>query len=410
MSITADCHLNKVNFSAYKDKDSGKPYKSHDFMRALEYIVDKNIDEIKPDLFVIAGDVYDTYDPSNDVRAFFSRQIAKLVDAKIPVIILVGNHDVCKKNHALSPLAEIKMKNVKVVDEPKFIKFRDHILLLYPYSISVERSIISNKKLFYQFAEENEQKIKDSNLEGFPVLFVGHFGVKGASLNMGMSSLGKKLNFINDSSNDISVADLDNSGADYIFLGDYHSHQILPTKKSVAMYTGSIEKDDVTHRDLKKGFIVYDDSFAEDPKYGKSKFIEYPGCRPMVAISGSLKEIREGIDELSKKDQGASVRIVFQGDTKEANSYHLALEDLREEVRKKIKPVHLLTDQIIVDKEKEDKGKEIEKKIIETGHMTEDEVMEVIGEILKEQADEEEYKVLIEMAQEIRKDAKEVAR
>jgi hypothetical protein len=176
------------------------------------------------------------------------------------------------------------------------------------------------------------------------------------------------------------------------------------------MYTGSIEKDDITHRDLKKGFVVYDTDLPKDPKYGQSKFIEYPGCRPMIAISGSLKDIRKGINSLDKKDQGASVRVIFKGDTKQSHDYHLALEGLRQEIRKKIKPVHLLTEQKIVDKEKEDKGKEIEQKIVETGHMTEDEVMEVIGEILKEQVEEEEYKILYEMAKEIRKESKEVSR
>jgi len=411
ISIIADCHLNKVNFSAFKDKDSGQPYKAHDFMKAFEWDITKNINDIKPDLLVIAGDVYDTYDPSNDVRAFFSRQIARLVANKIPVIILVGNHDICKKNHALSPLAEIRMKNVKVVEEPKFIKFRDHVLLMYPYSISVERSIISNRKLFYQFAEENKKKIEDNkDLKDLPVLFFGHFGVKGAALNLGMSAKGKTLNFVNTDSHDISVSDLDMSGADYVFLGDYHSHQILPTKNCISMYTGSIEKDDVTHRDLKKGFVVYDTTLPKDPKYGQSQFIEYPNCRPMIAISGSLKDIRKGIENLDKKDKGASVRVIFEGNTKEAHDYNLALETIRNEIQLKVQPVHLLTEQKIVDKEKEDKGKEIEQKIIETGHMTEEEVMEVIGEILKEQVDEEEYKILYKMAQEIRKEAKEIAR
>jgi DNA repair exonuclease SbcCD nuclease subunit len=379
-------------------------------MKAFEYIVDKNINEIKPDLLVIAGDVYDTHDPSNDVRAFFNRQVSKLVEGKVPVIILVGNHDICKKNHALSPLAEIRMKNVKVIEEPKFIQFRDHILLMYPYSISVERSIIGNKELFYRFAEENKKKIEESpDLKDLPVIFFGHFGVKGASLNLGVSTQGKNLNFANTSSHDISISDLDNCGADYVFLGDYHSHQVLATKKCISMYTGSIEKDDITHRDLKKGFIVYDTSIAKDPKYGQSRFVEYPGCRPMISISGSLKDIKEGIDKLDKDQEGAAVRITFSGSTKEANDYHLALENLREEVRKKIKPVHLLTEQKIVDEESEKRGKEVEQKIIETGHMTEKEVMEVIGEIIKEQVDEEEYKILFSMAQEIRKEAKEIA-
>lgn len=411
IAIIADCHLNKVNFSAYKDHDSGRPYKAHDFMKAFEYNIDNIIANIKPDLLVIAGDVYDTYDPSNDVRAFFSRQIAKLVAANIPVVILVGNHDICKKNHALSPLAEIRMKNVKVFEEPKFLKFKGHILLMYPYSTSVERSIITNKELFFNFAEENKQKIANSpELKDCPVLFFGHFGVKGASLNLGDSSKGKALNFVNTSSHDISVGDLDEANADYIFLGDYHSHQILDTKNCVAMYTGSIEKDDITHRNLKKGFVVYDTELPVDPKYGKSKFVEYPNCRPMVSISGSLKNIRDGVEKLDKKDKGAFVRVTFQGNTKESHDYNLALEGIREEIRKKVHPVHLLTEQKVVDKEQQKKGEDIEQKIVENGHMTEDEVMEVIGEIIKEQVDEEEFKILYEMAKDIRKSAKEIAR
>jgi exonuclease SbcD len=394
-----------VNFASHKDKESGVPYKAHDF----EYIVDDNINNIKPELLVIAGDIYDTYDPSNDVRAFFSRQVAKLVAANIPVIILVGNHDICKKNHALSPLAEIKMKNVKVIEEPKLIKFKDHVLLLYPYSISVERSIISNRKLFAQFTTESKEKVKDSALKDLPVLFFGHFGVKGAALNLGKAAFGNKLNFINTSSHDISVPDLDKSGADYVFLGDYHSHQILPTKKCVAMYTGSIEKDDITHRDLKKGYVVYDTDYPHDKKYGQCKFIEYPNCRPMVSITGSLKEIQEQVNKLDENDKGAAVRVVFKGSAQEANDYHLALEGIRKTINKKVKPVHLFDAQKITEGENEKKGKEIEQKIVETGHMTEEEVMEVIGEMLKEQVDEEEYLIIYAMAEEIRKDAKEVA-
>lgn len=410
ISVIADCHLNKVNFSTFKDKDSGNPYKSHDFMKAFEYMVDKNINEIKPDVLVIAGDIYDTHDPSNYVRAFFSRQVSKLVRNKIPVIILVGNHDICRKNHALSPLLEIKMNNVMVIEEPKLIKFKDHIFLLYPYSIKVERSVIKNRDLFYHFTNESKLKIKDNpEFKDLPVLFFGHFGVSGATMNSGSSSAGGKLNFVNNSSNDISVSDLDSLGVDYVFLGDYHSHQILPTKNCVSMYTGSIEKDDITHRDTKKGFVVYDTNLPKDPKYGTSRFIEYPYCRPMVSISGSLKEIRDGIEKLDSNNQGAFVKILFEGDIKEANDFHIALESLRNDIRKKVQPVHLIDAQNIIEKDKEDKGKEIEEKILETGHMTDDEVMEVVGEIIKEQVDEEEYKIIYKMAEDIRKEAKELS-
>lgn len=407
ISIIADCHLNKPNFSSFKDKDSGISYKSHDFMRSFEYMVDQNISEIKPDLLVIAGDIYDNHYPSNDIRAFFNRQVAKLTKNKIPVIVLVGNHDICKKSHALSPLAEINIPNVKVIEEPKFIKFKDHILLLYPYSVSVERSIITNKELFYKFVEESKRKINESDdLKGLPVIFFGHFGVKGASLNQGSSVSGNQLNFVNNSSHDISVSDLDNSGAKYVFLGDYHNHQILNTKNCIAMYTGSIEKDDMTHRDLAKGFVLYDSTFPNDPKYGQSKFIEYPNCRPMISISGSLEDIWKGVNELDETKKNAAVRVVYEGDIKGSNDYHLALENIKSEIKKKIQPVHIFDAQDILDKEMADKGKEIEQKIVETGHMTEDEVMEVVGAILREKVAEDEYETMYSMAEEIRKEAK----
>jgi hypothetical protein len=122
-----------------------------------------------------------------------------------------------------------------------------------------------------------------------------------------------------------------------------------------------------------------------------------------------LKEIQEQVSKLDENDKGAAVRVVFKGSAQEANDYHLALEGIRKTINKKVKPVHLFDAQKITEGENEKKGKEIEQKIVETGHMTEEEVMEVIGEMLKEQVDEEEYLIIYAMAEEIRKDAKEVA-
>lgn len=405
ITIVADCHLNKVNFSSFKDKDSGVPYKSYDFMKAFEFIIDKNINEIKPDLFVVAGDIYDTHDPSNSVRAFFNKQMSRLVECNIPVILLVGNHDICKKNHALDPLKEIKLRNLRVIEEPKLLKFKEHVLLLYPYSISVERSLIDNRSLYFNFIKESKEKIEKEGVQDWPVIFFGHFGVKGASLNRG-TSRGKQLDFKNTSSHDISVSDLDQSGANYVFLGDYHSHQILPTKNCISMYTGSIEKDDVTHKDLPKGFIVYDSTNEEIDQYGKSRFVEYPNCRPIVSLYGNLDQIKEGIEKLTDNESGASVRIFYEGDANGAKEFHLELDKLKESIKNKIQPVHMFDAQKITDTA-EEKGKQIEQKIIETGHMTEDEVMDTIEEILKEKNEESEFKILLEMAKDIKKEAKE---
>ena len=60
IAIVPDLHLNKSVYKGVYDRDNPSvPFRSADFMRAFESIVDKCINELKPDLFVIPGDVYD---------------------------------------------------------------------------------------------------------------------------------------------------------------------------------------------------------------------------------------------------------------------------------------------------------------------------------------------------------------
>jgi len=404
ITVVADCHLNMVRFSSFKDKESGIPYKSYDFMRSFEYIVSKNIEEIKPDLFVIAGDIFDTFDPSNTVRGFFNRQLRRLVDDKIPVIILVGNHDVCMKNHALSPLHEIQIKNVKIIDSPKLLQFKDHLLLLYPYSLDVERLVIKNKQLFSQFVAESKSKIHEFSNK--PVLFFGHFGVTGANKNSGISN-GKKITTINTDTEDITLSDLDSIGANYVFLGDYHEHQILNTKSCRAMYAGSIEKDDITQIEQKKGFLLYDTEVEEQDRYGKVRFIEYPNCRPMVSLYGSVQEIQDGIDALTESQTGAVVKIVYVGDIKSLSSFSSSIEKMRNQIRNKIQPIHIYDSQKITESvEEEKKIQELEQEVIEKGEITDEEIMDTVCEMLGELVSKEEYVIVESMAKKIYKESK----
>src|SRR3989304_334393 len=99
IAITADLHLNKSVYKGVMDKDCPLiPFRNVDFMKAFSYVCDKTI-ENKPDLMVIAGDVYDNHSPSNEIRGFFSGQLHRVSNNNIPIIILVGNHDICRKHH-----------------------------------------------------------------------------------------------------------------------------------------------------------------------------------------------------------------------------------------------------------------------------------------------------------------------
>lgn len=81
---TADWHLGRIL--------NGKQ-----LLEDQRYVLDQFINQMKeekPDIIVIAGDLYDTTYPGKDTIKLFEETISKLnIDLKIPIILISGNHD-----------------------------------------------------------------------------------------------------------------------------------------------------------------------------------------------------------------------------------------------------------------------------------------------------------------------------
>ena len=413
--IVPDNHLNKNVYSGVKDKKiPSLPFRNVDFMNSFEYIVDKCIQELHPDLFIIPGDVYDHPSPSNEVRGFFSSQLCKLSEAKIPVIILLGNHDVFKKNHALEDIHKLGLKNVKVIERPQIKMFRGFRLLLFPYSMDVEQKIVTMKEEFNNFIEEIEKN--DSEAES---LFFGHFGVKDAIMNEYSISSDlatdttttlppevEKKKFVNRNPNDITAKDLDRIGASYVFLGDFHRFQVLNTKKCIALYPGSIEKTDFNEIDQKKGFVLFDTEAEPEDNMGKCRFIEYPNCRPMIQLKGDFEKIKSDFAKVDySKHQEAMVKISFIGTSEELGTFSTEIESFKKEIRKAVNPIHIISGQKIKDDKQDEEASRLEQQILEKGHMQAEDVIEVVKEIIIERVvDEKERQAIIDLGIEIYKE------
>jgi len=411
IAIVPDIHLNKSVYKGIKDRDDPSlPFRSADFMRAFGYIVDLCINEIHPDVFVIPGDVYDHPAPSNKVRGFFSSQLQKLTFNKIPVIILLGNHDVFMKDHALKDIKELALKSVKVIEEPTIFSFKGMKFLACPYSMDVEQKKVSMKEEFTRFLKE----IKNKD-DGTPSLFFGHFAVHGAKMNEYVAeniltnttttliSDGDKQEYINRNPNDIRVEDLDDIGAEYVFLGDFHEFQVLKTKECIAMYGGSIERTDFSEVNQKKGFVLYDSDLDDEKPMGKCKFIEYPNSRPMIEFCGNFDVIRKqfaGCD-LSKY-QDAIVKIAFKGSREELVEFSSGLEAFKKELREKINPIHIESTQKVKNIVQEEAASKLEKEIMEKGHLEAQDVIDVAKELVKERvSNKTEVQKIIDLAEEI---------
>ena len=230
----SDLHLGK-RFSGNKDYVK-KRYM--DFFNAFATFVDK-VEEIKPDVCLIAGDIFDKKEINPDILSKTESLFKRLRDnVKNDIIAIEGNHD-----------------NSRILEE-SWLEYLQ------------ERNIL---KVFYynkDFEEKNYLKIDDINF--YPV------GYPGFMIDETLTKLSEKLNpqekniiivhtGISGSTDTLpglvstSILDLFKDKAIYIAGGHIHSFTTYPKEKPYFFVSGSLEFSNVQNeKSDKKGFIFFD--------------------------------------------------------------------------------------------------------------------------------------------------------
>jgi exonuclease SbcD len=88
---TADIHFGMENYGKV-DPKTGIHTRLLDFEKALNICIDYTIDN-HADFFLFAGDAYKTINPSPTQQRLLMRCFLRLHNAKIPIVMVVGNHD-----------------------------------------------------------------------------------------------------------------------------------------------------------------------------------------------------------------------------------------------------------------------------------------------------------------------------
>ena len=230
----SDLHLGK-RFSGNKDYVK-KRYM--DFFNAFATFVDK-VEEIKPDVCLIAGDIFDKKEINPDILSKTEYLFKRLKDnVKKDIIAIEGNHD-----------------NSRILEESWLEYLQEQNIL----------------KVFYynkDFEEKNYLKIDDINF--YPV------GYPGFMIDEALTKLSEKLNpqeknivivhtGISGSTNTLpglvstSILDLFKDKAIYIAGGHIHSFTTYPKEKPYFFVSGSLEFSNVQNeKSDKKGFILFD--------------------------------------------------------------------------------------------------------------------------------------------------------
>ena len=230
----SDLHLGK-RLSGTKDYVT-KRYM--DFFNAFATFVDK-VEEIKPDVCLIAGDIFDKKEINPDILSKTEYLFKRLRDnVKKDIIAIEGNHDISR------------------ILEESWLEYLQ------------EQNIL---KVFYynkDFEEKNYLKIDDINF--YPV------GYPGFMIDEALTKLSEKLNpqeknivivhtGISGGTNTLpglvstSILDLFKDKAIYIAGGHIHSFTTYPKEKPYFFVSGSLEFSNVQNeKSDKKGFILFD--------------------------------------------------------------------------------------------------------------------------------------------------------
>jgi exonuclease SbcD len=261
----ADAHIDIATYGKH-DPESGLPIRVLDFLKALDTIVDTAISE-KVDLVLFAGDAYKDRTPSPTFQREWDRRIIRLPMAGIPVLLLVGNHDISPASgraHTLQEFDTLQVPNVRVLHKPELLKpvdlwglplqvlslpwvFRSTLMATLQLSVDENDTVNEEIEKRVTLLLENRMQELDPQL---PTIFTAHGSVQGAVYgNERTVMLGKDLV--------LPGSLVKDSRLDYVALGHIHKHQDLnPGAHPPVIYPGSIERVDFGEAADEKGFVV----------------------------------------------------------------------------------------------------------------------------------------------------------
>jgi exonuclease SbcD len=289
----ADIHVGMENYG-HIDSSTGINSRVIDFLRRFDEVIDYGLSHAV-DLVIFAGDAFKTRDPSPTLQREFARRVKRFVDAAVPVVMLVGNHDLPamdKKASSIDIYRTLGVPNVIVgwaedvhVIDTKRGKVQ---VATAPYPLRNRllaqaehrgKSIEELDKALQDIVSDNIRALAEQTDPALPAILTGHFTVAGAVYGSERSvMIGRDVAVLK------SV--LGDGRWDYVALGHIHKHQNLNEGRYPAIvYSGSLERIDFGEEKEAKGFC-----WVELEKGNTTwQFVEVQ-ARPFVTISLDLRE------------------------------------------------------------------------------------------------------------------------
>jgi exonuclease SbcD len=291
----ADLHIGVENYGHF-DVTRGMHTRLIDFLARLDEAIDIGIAR-GVDVVLIAGDMFKNRNPPPRLQREFAERIRRLHEHKIPVLMVVGNHDVAPGRdsaNSVSVYEGLQFAGVDIARKPAVYRYQTAhgalAIIAMPW-IMREVFLSNNDALRLVGLSEQEAEILRV-VEAYiadqtdillaedpqrPIIVTYHGTVAGA-----VSGFEKQLTLGREIQLPQSV--LTPMGVDYVALGHVHKHQCLRQAPPV-VYAGSIERIDFGEINEAKGCVLV----AFDGKQASWEFVPL-ASRPFIEITVDVQQ------------------------------------------------------------------------------------------------------------------------
>ncbi len=317
----SDIHIGSGFSHGKVNPETGINTRLEDFVNTLSICIDRAIEE-PVDLVLFGGDAFPDATPPPYVHEAFASQFRRLADAKIPAVLLVGNHDQHSQGNGGASLSiyrtlvvpgfivgdtikthRISTKNgdVQIITLPWLNR---STLLTRPETEGLALAEV-NELLVQKLQPVLEAEIRRCDRD-IPTILLGHLMADRANLGAEkFLAVGKGFT--------IPISMLIRPEFDYVALGHVHKHQNLnPNNDPPVIYPGSIERVDFSEEKEDKGYVLLT---------AKSGKVDWQFCtlpaRPFLTIEIDISEkedpLESVLEEIKQHDiEDKVIRLIYK--------------------------------------------------------------------------------------------------
>ena len=317
----SDIHMGSGFTHGRINPETGLNTRLEDFVSTLSICIDRAIDE-EVDLVLFGGDAFPDATPPPYVQQAFASQFRRLVDAQIPTVLLVGNHDQHSQGQGGASLCIYRtfgVPGVIVGDtlDTHNIQTRSGEVQVITLPWLTRSALMTRQETqglslgeINELLTERLQVVLEGEIRrldpDIPIVLLAHLMADNANLGAErFLAVGKGFT--------LPLSLLTRPCFDYVALGHVHRHQNLnKSNRPPVIYPGSIERVDFSEEKEDKGYVMV------EVESGNAKWEFCPlDVRVFRTIEVDVSKTEDPLDKIAKSVakndiEDAVVRLVYK--------------------------------------------------------------------------------------------------